>query len=69
MSIVGSAGPQKGNPMTAYRMSGGIGAEYFYGIYKDLLFKASLSALNYGATQGANYRSNNLIFSLTYRGL
>lgn len=69
MSIVGSAGPQKGSPMTAYRMSGGIGAEYFYGIYKDLLFKASLSALNYGATQGANYRSNNLIFSLTYRGL
>jgi hypothetical protein len=69
MSIVGSAGPQKGNPMTAYRMSGGIGAEYFYGIYKDFLFKASLSALNYGATQGANYRSNNLIFSLTYRGL
>jgi len=69
LSVVGSAGPQKGDPMTAYRMSGGIGAEYFYGIYKDLFFKASLSALNYGATQGANYRSNNLMFSLTYRGL
>lgn len=68
LSVVGSAGPQKGDPMTAFRMSGGIGAEYFYGIYKDLFFKASLSALNYGATQGPNYRSNNLIFSLTYRG-
>jgi tetratricopeptide (TPR) repeat protein len=68
LSVVGSAGPQKGDPMTAYRMSGGIGAEYFYGIYKDLFFKVSLSALNYGATQGANYRSNNLMFSLTYRG-
>ena len=68
ISIVGSGGPQKGNPMTAYRMSGGIGAEYFYGIYQDLFFKVSLSALNYGATQGPNYRSNNLIFSLTYRG-
>lgn len=68
LSIVGSGGPQKGDPMTAYRMSGGIGAEYFYGIYQDLFLKVSASALNYGATQGPNYRSNNLIFSLTYRG-
>jgi tetratricopeptide (TPR) repeat protein len=68
LSVVGSAGPQKGDPMTAYRMSGGIGAEYYYGIYRDLFFKASVSSLNYGATQGANYRSNNLMFSLAYRG-
>jgi hypothetical protein len=27
-----------------------------------------VSSLNYGATQGANYRSNNLMFSLAYRG-
>ena len=69
LSVVGSGGPQKGDPMTAYRMSGGIGAEYFYGIYKDLFLKASLSSLNYGATQGANYRSNNLLLSITYRGI
>lgn len=69
LSVVGSVGPQKGDPMTAYRMSGGVGAEYFYGIYKDLFFKASVSSLNYGATQGPNYRSNNLLFTITYRGL
>jgi hypothetical protein len=27
-----------------------------------------VSSLNYGATQGANYRSNNLMFSISYRG-
>ena len=68
LSVVGSIGPQKGDPMTAYRMSGGIGAEYYYGIYKDLFFKVGVSSLNYGATQGANYRSNNLMFSISYRG-
>jgi len=68
LSIVGSAGPQKGDPMTGYRMSGGIGAEYYYGIYKDLFFKIGANSLNYGATQGANYRSNNLLFSIVYRG-
>ncbi len=54
--------------MTSFRMSSGVGAEYYYGIYKDLFLKIGASALDYNVNQGASYRSNNLFFSITYRG-
>ena len=68
LSVFGSSGPQKGDPMTSFRMSSGVGAEYYYGIYKDLFLKIGASALDYNVNQGASYRSNNLFFSITYRG-